>query len=188
MQGRAGSVKCQAGQDAKLGHKRVLLLAHGKKAEKPEFKEAYAWLEKAGHDIDMIKTSSPEDMSKGVEKMITRFHGTLRLIGHRPSPTKQTAADVQESMPGAACTPTLYLCMHTDYPPCSDKVLHVHCHLLLQPFSAMAYCASPSAVCCCYCLVPYSMQSSCHFVTCPLAMQTMTSSLLREGMVQSTKL
>ena len=58
-----------------MGHKRVLLLAHGKKAEMPEFKEAYAWLEKDGHDIDMIKTGSPEDMSKGVKKLVTRFKG-----------------------------------------------------------------------------------------------------------------
>lgn len=58
-----------------MGHKRVLLLAHGKKAETPEFKEAYAWLEKDGHHIDLMKTASPEDMSKGVKKLIAHFGG-----------------------------------------------------------------------------------------------------------------
>ena len=58
-----------------MGHKRVLLLAHGKKAETPEFKEAYAWLEKDGHDIDLMKTGSPEDMSKGVQKLVSHFGG-----------------------------------------------------------------------------------------------------------------
>ncbi len=58
-----------------MGHKRVLLLAHGKKAETPEFKEAYAWLEKDGHNIDLMKTGSPEDMSKGVKKLIAHFDG-----------------------------------------------------------------------------------------------------------------
>ena len=61
-----------------MGHKRVLLLAHGKKAEKPEFKEAYAWLEQDGHDVDMIKTGSPDDMAKGVKKMVTHFDGMRR--------------------------------------------------------------------------------------------------------------
>ena len=58
-----------------MGHKRVLLLAHGKKAETPEFKEAYAWLEKDGHHIDLMKTGSPDDMSKGVKKLIAHFDG-----------------------------------------------------------------------------------------------------------------
>lgn len=61
-----------------MGQKRVLLLAHGKKAEKPEFKEAYAWLEEDGHKIDMIKTGSPDDMSEGVKKMVTQFNGMSR--------------------------------------------------------------------------------------------------------------
>ena len=67
-------LKCQAARQG-MQHKRVLLLAHGKKAEKPEFKEAYAWLQKDGHKVEMIKTGSPEDMSKGVKKLIDRFDG-----------------------------------------------------------------------------------------------------------------
>ncbi|DBA99344.1 hypothetical protein WJX82_009085 [Trebouxia sp. C0006] len=71
--GGSHSVTCRAEQQARMGHKRVLLLAHGKKAETPEFKEAYAWLEKVGHHIDLMKTGSPEDMSKGVKKLIAHF-------------------------------------------------------------------------------------------------------------------
>lgn len=71
--GSRASVTCRAEKQAAMGHKRVLLLAHGKKAETPEFKEAYAWLEKDGHDVDMIKTSGPDDMSKGVEKWTSHF-------------------------------------------------------------------------------------------------------------------
>ncbi len=73
--GSRQSVTCRAEQQARMGHKRVLLLAHGKKAETPEFKEAYAWLQKDGHDIDLIKTGSPEDMSKGVKKLVSHFGG-----------------------------------------------------------------------------------------------------------------
>ena len=73
--GSRASVTCRAEKQAAMGHKRVLLLAHGKKAETPEFKEAYAWLEKDGHDVDMIKTSGPDDMSKGVEKWTSHFDG-----------------------------------------------------------------------------------------------------------------
>lgn len=74
-----------------MGPKRVLLLAHGKKAEKPEFKEAYEWLEKDGHDIDMIKTGSPEDMAKGVKKMVTHFDGMPRYNRLGRSHTKLIA-------------------------------------------------------------------------------------------------
>lgn len=129
LQGRAGSVKCQAGQDAKLGHKRVLLLAHGKKAEKPEFKEAYAWLEKAGHDIDMVKTGSPEDMSEGVKKMITHFNGMSCSVGHVPTPTKHIARCLY-TQPGI---------LHAhESPPCFEHFLHVYCHSLPQPVPAHA--------------------------------------------------
>ena len=55
----------------------MLLLAHGKKADTPEFKEAYAWLQKDGHKIELIKTGSPDDMSKGVQKLVSRFDGTF---------------------------------------------------------------------------------------------------------------
>jgi len=73
--GGGHSIVCGAEQQARMGHKRVLLLAHGKKAETPEFKEAYAWLEQDGHHIDLMKTGSPEDMPKGVKKLIAHFDG-----------------------------------------------------------------------------------------------------------------
>ena len=79
MQGHTATVRCQAAQQAKMGHKRILFLAHGQKAEKPEFKEAYAWLEKDGHEIDLVKTGSPEDMAEGVKKLVTRFKGQYCL-------------------------------------------------------------------------------------------------------------
>ena len=63
-----------------MGNKRVLLLAHGKKAETPEFKEAYAWLQKDGHKIDLVKTGSPDDMSSGVKKLVTCFDGVLQVL------------------------------------------------------------------------------------------------------------
>ena len=72
-----------------MGHKRVLLLAHGKKAETAEFKEAYAWLEKDGHDIDLMKTGSPEDMSKGVQKLVSHFGGKHSDCGSLPLTTSK---------------------------------------------------------------------------------------------------
>jgi len=100
--GGSHSVTCRAEQQARMGHKRVLLLAHGKKAETPEFKEAYAWLEKDGHHIDFMKTGSPEDMSKGVKKLIAHFHG------------KQfNFALINDDRLGNVCCRICELCTHT---------------------------------------------------------------------------
>ena len=58
-----------------MSKKRILLLAHGKKAEDPKFHEAYRWLEGDGHDIELVKTKSEDDMAHGVQKLVSHFDG-----------------------------------------------------------------------------------------------------------------
>lgn len=61
-----------------MSKKRVLLLAHGKKAEVEKFQEAYEWLQADGHKVELIKTGSEEDMAKGVHKLVSNFDSTLQ--------------------------------------------------------------------------------------------------------------
>lgn len=68
---------CRAEQSSDMGKKRVLLLAHGKKAEDEKFQEAYKWLVRDGHDIELIKTGSEEDMAEGVQKMVSHFDSMI---------------------------------------------------------------------------------------------------------------
>lgn len=56
-----------------MNKKRVLLLAHGKKAEDEKFQEAFKWLTEDGHKVELIKTGSEEDMAKGVQKFVSSF-------------------------------------------------------------------------------------------------------------------
>lgn len=77
---------CRAQQDPKnMGEKRILFLAHGKKAEDPKFQEAYRWLEQDGHDIELIKTGSEADMGNGVQKLVSNFDSERNTASHLPS-------------------------------------------------------------------------------------------------------
>ncbi|KAL3140306.1 hypothetical protein ABBQ38_004571 [Trebouxia sp. C0009 RCD-2024] len=135
--GREGGVTCRAAKDASMGHKRVLLLAHGKKAEKPEFNEAYAWLEKDGHAIDMIKTGSPEDMSKGVKKMVTHFDDYDILIAAGGDGTVNQVVNelVDQDAPRETCLAVLPLGTANDF----ATSLTIHDDNLVQAMQTAVY-------------------------------------------------
>ena len=40
-----------------------------------KFQEAYRWLEGDGHDIELVKTKSEDDMAHGVQKLVSHFDG-----------------------------------------------------------------------------------------------------------------
>lgn len=154
-----------------MGHKRVLLLAHGKKAEKPEFKAAYAWLEKDGHDIDMIKTGSPEDMSKGVKKMITHFDGTpcqSRPLLHLDACSSFTKKHFSSCLyPHPLPVPAHRVPPEVQHIQCTVCTVSCFCACLpLMHMDALAHCILPSAVRHCFPFHHTQMHTTCHVFTC----------------------